>query len=180
METDETLYAQLIAGDMAAFDELYRRYETSLFGYAVRQLGDRSEAEDVFHEAFMAVLRERRGPRELSSFRAWIFQVARNLCHNRFRARERTQRALRAEASVEPERRPDTEHLLDARDVPRALTHAVSRLPEPLAELYALRASGLSYDEMAETLELPLGTIKSRMHRMVMRLREEMQRWIAS
>src|SRR5687767_13639582 len=121
METDETLYAQLIAGDLAAFDELYRRYEVGLFSYVLRQLGDRSEAEDVLHEAFLAVLEERRSPRELTSFRAWILQVARNLCHNRFRARERTRRALRAEASSEHDESPNAEQVLDARDVPQAL-----------------------------------------------------------
>jgi RNA polymerase sigma-70 factor (ECF subfamily) len=179
METDEALYAQLLAGEMAAFDQLYVRYERSLFGYILRQLGDRSEAEDVFHEAFMAVLEERRSPRELSNFRAWVFQVARNRIHNRVRARTRAERALRVVASAQRDEGLDAELLAGARELPRALQQAASRLPDPLAEIYALRASGLSYDEIAETLELPLGTVKSRMHGMVTWLRQEMTRWIA-
>ena len=54
-----------------------------------------------------------------------------------------------------------------------ALGEAVSRLPVPLSEVYHLRASGLSYEEMAQVLEVPVGTVKSRMHDMVKRLREE-------
>jgi RNA polymerase sigma-70 factor (ECF subfamily) len=179
METDEALYARLLAGDMAAFDQLYLRYERSLFGYVLRQLGDRGEAEDVFHETFMAVLEERRSARELSNFRAWVFQVARHRVHNRIRARTRAQRALRVMAAVEREEGSDAERLAGARELPLALRKAAARLPDPLAEIYALRASGLSYDEIAEALELPLGTVKSRVHSMVTWLRQEMTRWIA-
>lgn len=179
MPTDETLYLRIVAGDMAAFDELFRRYERPLFGYVLRLLGDRSEAEEVCHEAFMAVLRKRRASRELVSFRGWIFQVARNLSSNRLRSRARAARALHTEAqSSEPS--VDAEQVLSQQEIPPALERAVGRLPEPLAELYRLRASGLSYDEIADTLDVPLGTVKSRMHEMIVRLRKEMQPWIAN
>jgi len=179
VRSDETLYLDLVAGDMAAFDELYRRYERSLFGHVLRQLGDRRDAEEVFHEAFMAVLAERRSGRQLTSFRAWIFQVARNLCRNRLRSRGRAGRALETQArSGEPG--PDAEQLLGQREIPAALARAVDRLPEPLAQLYRLRASGLSYEEIAAAQDVPLGTVKSRMHEMIARLRKELQPWIAN
>jgi RNA polymerase sigma-70 factor, ECF subfamily len=180
MPTDEELYLQLLAGDMAAFDELYRRYERRLFGYVLRQLGDRAEAEDVFHEAFMAVLKEGRTRRALGSFRAWIFQVARNLCLNRLRSRKRSARALLAHADAPEEPSSHAEQLLASHGLPVALESAVARLPEPLQEVYALRVSGLSYDEIASALEIPLGTVKSRMHEMIVRLRTEMQPWTAN
>jgi RNA polymerase sigma-70 factor (ECF subfamily) len=185
MRTDEALYLDLLAGDMTAFDELYRRYERRLFGYIVRQLGDRGEAEEVFHEAFMAVLQERRANRQLDSFRAWIFQVARNLCHNRLRSRRRAAAALQAARAVPSQLQAsaagdDAEQLLGGQEVPAALQRAIERLPDSLGQLYHLRASGLSYDEIAETLDVPLGTVKSRMHEMILRLRREMQPWIAN
>jgi RNA polymerase sigma-70 factor (ECF subfamily) len=175
MPSDETLYLQLVGGDLAAFDELYRRYEHRLFGYIVRQLGDRSEAEDVYHEAFIAVLKERRSGRELSSFKAWIFQVARNLCRNRQRARDRSRRAVDKESGALESSLP-AEQLFTEREAPLALQRAAMQLPEPMSDLYRLRAAGLSYDEIAEALDIPLGTVKSRMKAMLGRLREEMDK----
>ncbi len=181
MLSDEALYRNLVGGDIAAFDELYRRYERCLFGFVLRQLGDRSEAEDVFHEAFMAVLKERRA-RELGSFKAWIFEVARNLCYNRTRSRRRAARAFETEARSPPSQ-PHPESIALEREAPAALRRAVAKLravEPPLAQLYDLRTSGLSYDEIAEVLGVPLGTVKSRMHEMVGRLREEMAPWTAT
>jgi RNA polymerase sigma-70 factor (ECF subfamily) len=179
MLSDEALYRNLVGGDITAFDELYRRYERCLFGFVLRQLGDRSEAEDIFHEAFMAVLREKRSSRELRSFKAWTFEVARNLCLNRVRSRKRAARALETEARVPPSQ-PHPESIIAAREAPAALSRAVEKLPETLAQLYDLRTSGLSYDEIAEVLDVPLGTVKSRMHEMVGRLREEIAPWTAT
>lgn len=176
--TDETLYLKLLDGDMDAFDQLYKRYEVRLFVYIVRQLGDRSEAEDVFHDAFMAVLKERRSGKELSNFRAWLFQVARNLCHNRIRSSKRAALAIQT-ISVPQIPGFAAEELLNSSDMAQALQSAVVTLPEPLAELYSLRASGLSLDEIADALDIPLGTAKSRMHKLVTQLREDMKRWIA-
>jgi len=68
---------------------------------------------------------------------------------------------------------------LEARETAAALAAAVERLPKSLAEVYRLRASGLSYEEMAEVLAVPLGTVKSRMHQMVAELRKEMKQWTA-
>jgi RNA polymerase sigma-70 factor, ECF subfamily len=178
MLSDEALYARLLAGEIAAFDELYRRYESRLFGFVLRQLGDRSEAEDVFHDAFMALLRARRSQHELANFRAWLFQVALNLCHNRVRARRRKARALTLVSRSE-ESSANGEPDLAARELPLLLERAVEQLPPPLAQLYALRASGLAYDEIADVLQLPLGTVKSRMHQLVARLKKELQAWIA-
>lgn len=175
MTSDEALYLQLVGGDMAAFDELYRRYERRLFVYILRQLGDRGEAEDVYHEAFVAVLKERRSARELSSFKAWIFQVARNLCRNRQRARDRNRRAVAAESGVAASS-PHAEQLIAEREAQVILQRAAMQLPEPMADLYRLRTAGLSYDEIAEALDIPLGTVKSRMNAMLGRLREEMDK----
>jgi RNA polymerase sigma-70 factor (ECF subfamily) len=178
MLSDEALYRRLVGGDMNAFDELYRRYEACLFGFVLHQLRDRVEAEDVFHETFLSVLRDR-SQGELRSFRAWIYQVARNLCLNRARSRRRADRALETESRTPLEAPLHPESLLALREAPEALRRALGKLPEPLARLYELRASGLSYEEIADVLELPLGTVKSRMHEMVSRLRKEVLPWAA-
>lgn len=170
-ETDEALYARWIGGDLRAFDALYARWERPLFGFVCAFVRDRTEAEDVLHEAFMAVLRERR--RDIRSFRAWMYEVTRHLCLNRARSKKRAARALE---DVPVEQPASMENEIDARRRAIALERAVARLPETFAEVYRLRASGMSYDEVAEILGVPVGTVKSRMHEMVLRLKEEVSR----
>ena len=172
-ETDEALYARWIGGDLRAFDALYARHERPLFGFVRAFVRDQAEAEDVLHEAFMSVLRERR--RDIRSFRAWMYEVTRHLCLNRARSKKRAARALEEVANVTHDA-ASVENEIDARRRAIALERAVSRLSEPLAEVYRLRASGMSYDEVAEILGVPVGTVKSRMHEMVLRLKEEVSR----
>lgn len=179
MLTDEALFEKLLAGDLSAFDALYARHERHLFGFVLKHLSDPAEAEDVFNEAFLAVLKEGRAGRQAArfgSFRAWLFQVARNLCLNRLRSRKRAERAIETEGRTPIAPVEHAESALEKREAAEALRRAVERLPAPFGELYALRASGMSYEELAGFLEIPLGTVKSRMHEMVKRLREEMLR----
>lgn len=174
MVSDEELYRLLLAGDLRAFDQLYARYERPLFGFIRRAVPEPAEAEDVLHDAFLALLRDRAGAGAARSLRAWLYQVARNLCLNRYRSHRRSTRALETDArTVAPPTAPPEDALLEREDQ-HALAGAVAHLPAELAELYRLRARGNSYEEMAQVLALPLGTVKSRMHQMVKRLREEL------
>lgn len=172
MRSDEALHEALIGGDAHAFEALYDRYERPLYGFICRHLSDRQAAEDVLHDAFLALLRDKASARRAHSLRAWLFQTARNLCLNRHRSKTREARALQKETgpgdAVHPEQR------IEAQQTAEALQAAVGRLPLELGELYQLRSSGLSYEEMASVLAIPLGTVKSRMHQLVHRLREEL------
>ncbi len=173
MDSDEALYQRWAAGDLRAFDRLYARFERPLYGFVRAYIRDATEAEDVLHEAFMAVLRERK--KDIRSFRAWIFEVTRHLCLNRVRGAKRAARAA-AEVSAVEASSPRPDEALDEHRRAAMLERAVARLPEPFAEVYRLRAAGMSYDEVAEVLEIPVGTVKSRMHEMVLRLKEEVSR----
>ena len=174
--SDESLYQQLVQGDVKALDVLYERYQRHLFGFILGQLGDRQEAEDVLHDAFVAVLREQRnGQRAPTCFRAWIYQVARNLCLNRARSRQRAAGVMDAATQAAVPSTVEAEGALIAAQSGEALRRAVSRLPSPLAELFRLRAGGLSYEELAQILDIPVGTVKSRMHELMGRLRAEVQ-----
>jgi len=178
MESDELLYARVRAGDMRAFDQLYGRYVSRLFGFLVGQLRSRADAEDVFQEAFLQTLRSREISFENGgSFKTWLYRVARNTALNRLRSEQRKDRAHARAESLEPPASP--EDGLAQIELVRVLDTAVAKLPPGLSEIYHLRSSGLSYDEMAEILEIPMGTLKSRMSRMVSTLREEMKQWSA-
>ena len=172
MRSDEALHEALLGGELGAFDTLYARYERPLFGFIRRHLADTHEAEDVLHEAFLALLRDRNSARRAQSLKAWLFGVARNLCLNRQRTQRRAAKALEQTEPAAEAHVPD--EALQQKQTANALRAAVARLPLELSELFQLRASGLSYEEMASVLALPLGTVKSRMHQMVIRLREEM------
>ena len=176
MENDEALYERLVGGDIGAFDLLYARYARPLFGFLCAQLREPREAEDVLHETFLALLRERDEGRQVRSFKPWVYQVARNLCLNRARSRKRASRAL-AEVAGEPREGPaHPEQQMDHCEQAVALNRAVQTLPQPLAEVYQLRAAGLSNEDLAHVLQVPVGTVKSRTHELVRRLREEMFR----
>jgi RNA polymerase sigma-70 factor, ECF subfamily len=184
MESDEALFARMRGGDMTAFDRLYERYEVRLFAYLRAVLGNRSDAEEIFHDAFLATLKA--APPDLGEggFRAWIYRVARNRALNHRRATERREKnaiaaalaSTRTDAGVDE---GDAGRTLEARELDAALEQALRRLPPALGELYHLRASGLSYEQIAGVVDVPLGTVKSRMHQMVHALREELSPWIA-
>jgi len=179
-DSDEALYLRVTQGDMRAFDALYARYESRLFGFLHSQLRNRADAEDVFHEAFLTALksREARFERE-GGFRAWLYRVARNLACNRIRHQQRGARAAaempiaQAPVSIAPN------ESLEEAELQSALEGAIARLPPALSEVFHLRTSGLSYEEIADVLEIPLGTLKSRMNQMVTQLREELRPWTA-
>ncbi len=181
MDSDEHLYERLRAGELAAFDLLYARYERRLFGFIISYVEDPHEAEDVFHDAFLAVLRSREVRFGRGSFKSWLYQIARNDALNRLRKRSRWRRVEEAARGAVPdvERQARPEARIETRQAQAALGEAVSRLPVPLSEVYHLRASGLSYEEMARVLDLPLGTVKSRIHEMMTQLKKEMRPWTA-
>ncbi len=163
---------------MRAFDALYARYESRLFAFLFSQLKNRADAEDVFHEAFLRTLKsgevvfDRDG-----AFRTWLYRIARNAALNHQRSDRRGARAVAQLPEDDPPPRADEQ--LGDRQLLHALDGAVARLPPSLSEVYHLRSSGLSYEEIATVLEIPLGTLKSRMNQMVTHLREELRPWTA-
>jgi RNA polymerase sigma-70 factor (ECF subfamily) len=179
MDSDEALYARVKRGDMVAFDALYARYASRLFGFLRPQLSNRADAEDVFHESLLATLENDEVAFDRGSFRTWLYRIARNLVLNRVRSQGRGEHAMARLAPIVDDPPPAADERAAQGQMLRALDGAVARLPSPLSEIYHLRSSGLSYEEMALVLGIPLGTLKSRMNQMVNVLREELKPWTA-
>src|SRR5947209_17991077 len=94
METDEALFARARGGDMAAFDRLYGRHERRLFGFILRLLGDRADAEEIFHDVFLSAFKARHVEIQDARFAAWLYRIARNACANKVRSRKRGANAM--------------------------------------------------------------------------------------
>jgi RNA polymerase sigma-70 factor, ECF subfamily len=187
VDSDEHLFERIRAGDLAAFDRLYERYEVRLFAYLRALCGNRQDAEELLHDAFLAALRtSERSTFEPGAFCGFLYRVARNLAFNRRRAAQRHDRLLSSvpdpdaeAAEARPSVTTAADSAIERRELEEALAEAVGRLPLALGELYHLRSNGLSYEQIAAVIEAPLGTVKSRMHQMVNVLREELKPWIA-
>jgi RNA polymerase sigma-70 factor (ECF subfamily) len=177
MQSDESLYEAARQGSHTAFAQLYARYESPLFGYVVRRLGSRQDAEEVLQEAMLAVLKGPQARFSGAGFAPWLYRVAHNAALNRVRARRR---AVEARGQIwDTEAAPSADAALESQERLRALESAARGLSPPLAQVYALRCAGKSYEEMAADLGLPLGTVKSRLHALVTHLRKELGRWTA-
>lgn len=171
---------RLRAGDAPAFEELVMTYQHRVFGVALRMLGSRAEAEEVAQEAFVRAHRalgEFRGDAKLST---WLYAITSRLCLNRLASGERRltrqgEDALLRLSDAGP--RPDA--ALEQRELESALGRAIAELPEDRRIVVVLRdIEGLSYEEIAQVLELELGTVRSRLHRARADLKEKLERFL--
>ena len=167
-DEDGALLVRIATGDRKAFDELYRRYVRSMFGLALRRLGDRGRAEDAVQETFAAVWRSARSYRpERGPAAPWLYAVARNAITDRLRARTDTPGELPDRATDEPGPSDRAETAYVAWQVHRALEELPHREREVVELAYW---SGLSQSEVADFLGIPLGTVKTRTRSALMRL----------
>ena len=158
--SDGDLIQRTATGDRSAFEDLYRRYARPVFGLALRRLGDRGRAEDAVQETFASVWRSAATYRpERGQGAAWLYAVARNAIVDRARARTELPANIPDEPSTEGGPPDEAEQNWVAWRVHRAL----EELPEREREVIALAYwSGLSQSEVAEFLDIPLGTVKTR------------------
>jgi RNA polymerase sigma-70 factor, ECF subfamily len=176
--TDGELLVAVAAGGREAFEELHGRYHRAMLGLAINRLRDRGRAEDAVQEVFTSIWRAAASYRpELGPGAPWMYAVARNAIISRLRKRtELVADELFDEPSSEPGPAERAEHAWRSFCVHRAL----ETLPDHQRQLVELAYWGeLSQSEIAERLELPLGTVKTRtraaLKRLAEALREDMQ-----
>ncbi|HEX9747328.1 MAG TPA: sigma-70 family RNA polymerase sigma factor [Methylomirabilota bacterium] len=171
---------RLRAGDAPAFEELVMTYQHRVFGVALRMLGNRAEAEDVAQEAFV------RAHRALGAFRGdaklstWLYSITSRLCLNRLASGERRMARQGEDALLRlSDAGPRPDAALERRELETALGRAIAEVPEDRRIVVVLRdIEGLSYEEIAQVLELPLGTVRSRLHRARAELKEKLERFL--
>lgn len=165
MNRDETVIRRCLAGERDAFGMLVERYESAAIGHALVVLGNREDALDAVQEAFLDAFRglgrfDRRRP-----FYPWFYVILRNRCYKLLAARRK-----------QPSRSLDESRcaiLEGGGNQPNAVEAALAELSPPDREMITLKhLDGLTYEELAQRLEIPVGTVMSRLYRARQRLRQ--------
>jgi RNA polymerase sigma-70 factor (ECF subfamily) len=180
--TDEELVDAFQAGDLSAFDHLVERWERKIRGAIYRILGSDEDARDLCQEVFLKAFRNLKGFKREARFSSWLYQIALNLCRDRMRRRKgRKMLSLddpNADQGELPERTaPSALEQVEALDMARVVSAAVFSLPEDQREVIVLKEyQGLTFLEIAETLDVPMSTVKTRLYRGLGQLKEKLER----
>ena len=164
--SDEELMKLLSKGNQKAFDEIYLRYSDVLFGYFMKMLArDKEKCEDMVHDLFAKIIRKPDYFNVNRSFRTWVFSVACNMCKNEYKrmsVRKHVSNDFEPTKSLQAE--SDTLKKVHESTFIESFYKALNALDEKHKNVFALRHfEGLSMKEIAETLEINEGTVKSRL-----------------
>ena len=179
--TDEELVAAFQAGDASAFDTLVGRWERKIQGAIYRVVGAGEDSRDLCQEVFLKAYRALGTFKQEARFSSWLYQIALNACRDRLRRRRgRTQVSLEdlANGAQEPlQSGPSALDLVEAQDLARAVQAAMAALPLEQREVITLKEyQGLTFVEIAEALDVPVSTVKTRLYRGLGQLRQHLER----
>jgi len=165
-DRDEDLVRRFLSGDRAAFAALVERHERRVYNLALRMTGKEEDARDASQEAFLTVLRKLSSFRGEAAFTTWLHRVTVNACYDLLRKRQRQPLLERGDDDLpRPEPPPAPDHADEAAlsiDVRRALLE----VPEDFRAVMILHdVQDLPQEEVAAILGIPVGTVKSRLHR---------------
>ncbi|HJW81754.1 MAG TPA: RNA polymerase sigma factor RpoE, partial [Acidiferrobacterales bacterium] len=171
-------------GDKSAFDLLVRKYQHRIAKLVSRYVYDRSEVEDVTQEAFIKAYRAIKGFRGESAFYTWLYRIAINTAKNYLVAQGRrppiadveTEEAEASDIGTNLRDATTPERHLLADEIGRTVERVLAALPEDLRTAVTLREiDGLSYEEIAEVMDCPIGTVRSRIFRAREAIDKELQ-----
>ncbi len=172
MSSDEaTLVRRSLQGEAQAVQTLVDRFQTMVYGLCVRLLNDRHEAEDVTQEVFLRVFRSLKGWDASRPLKPWIMGIAVNRCRTWLARRGRRPEPADYLHDTVAAPAPD-----DSTELVREIRAALAELRPEFREVFTLyHEQGQSYEEMAETLDRPIGTVKTWLHRARLEVLERLQ-----
>lgn len=181
---DQQLVVRVQKGDKPAFDLLVRKYQHRIAKLVSRYVSDRSEVEDVTQEAFIRAYRAIKGFRGESAFYTWLYRIAVNTAKNYLVSQGRRPPSMDIEAeeaeavdvsnNLRDVATPERQLLAD--EIGRTVQRVLAAMPEDLRTALTLREiEGLSYEEIAEVMDCPVGTVRSRIFRAREAIDKELQ-----
>jgi len=181
---DQQLVVRVQKGDKPAFDLLVRKYQHRIAKLVSRYVSDRSEVEDVTQEAFIRAYRAIKGFRGESAFYTWLYRIAVNTAKNYLVSQGRRPPSMDIEAeeaeavdvsnNLRDVATPERQLLAD--EIGRTVQQVLAAMPEDLRTALTLREiEGLSYEEIAEVMDCPVGTVRSRIFRAREAIDKELQ-----
>lgn len=166
MISDQQLAERMAQGEQEAFELLVTRYHGPLLSYITQQLGDRAKAEDLVQETFIRLIRHLEKHGGLEQLRPWLYKVALNLCRDYWRsAPYRSEYASANELPDDPDPSPGAEELMERQETVEQIAESLAWLPDVQQDVVRMRFfHDLKLQEIAETMDLPLSSVKSHLY----------------
>jgi RNA polymerase sigma-70 factor, ECF subfamily len=181
-QTDVEILSDVADGNIEAYGRIVTRYKARLYNFVFRFVGERETAEDIVQETFLRAFRKRQDYRAIANFSTWLFTIAGNLAKSELRRRKRWRLfSLHKDENDEggyelpdESHRPDTVTESEIADV--QIHKAIQSLPANYRQVVLLRdVEGMSYQEIAEISNCPVGTVKSRVNRARLKLQQKLR-----
>ena len=180
--TDEELIARFQEGDEQAYVELVNRFRNRLMSFIYRYVNDMEQAEDIVQDALIKLYTHKHYYKNIAKFSTWIYTIAANLAKTELRKRKT--RKVTYLSQMGPEERdyelpavePDTDELAQSEYIENKIQAAIQKLPLHFRTVTILRdIQELSYEEISKIVDVPLGTVKSRINRARIQLQKELK-----
>ncbi|MDI3256935.1 MAG: sigma-70 family RNA polymerase sigma factor [Kyrpidia sp.] len=177
MQSDEELARAFAGGSVTAFEALVYRYHRPLLAYVQRLLGREQPAEDLVQETFFRFVRQVREGRVPDRIRPWLYRVAGNLCRDYWKAAERRcDRGLPEGWGERHGERPTVADIYERLETRQQIRSALDELPDVQRRMVVLRFyHDFTYQEIADVLEMPVGTVKAYLFKALRRLRDTLE-----
>ena len=180
--SDEELVARSRGGDLDSFNQLVLRWERPIYALAYRVIGREEDARDVAQETFLRAFRALGGFKGQAKFSSWLYRITLNLCRDWIRRERRTPIAQPPEGvdlvELAGESTPteSLEDLVSRKELGRAVAKAMANLPDEQRTAIILKEyHGLTFQEIAELLDCPLSTVKTRLYQGLTVLRRQLE-----
>jgi len=180
--SDEQLMLLFQGGDEKAYIELVNRYKDKLINFIFNYLGDFESSEDVVQETMIKLYQKKHYYKEIAKFSTWLYTIAKNLANTELRKRKQRKTTLLSQFSKDdksyelPSNDPEPGQDIQTDIVNKIIRNAVDQLSEKFKIVIVLRdIQGLSYEDISEIINVPIGTVKSRINRARLQLQVELK-----